>query len=242
MENLKFELIIFYYKRPSIVLNALESIIKSDYDDWHLTLIDDSGDEDFKDIFLNYGFPLEKITYTPILMSDEEKKINKGSVFGKYTNETILNTDADIIVPICDDDAILPNYMTNLNRFYQENPNKNWGYCHLEYFDPDTQHYSESVEDFKSPFGNPNLNRFTEPINPRLRLDSSQVTFRKIAFTDGNVWYPYPHTANLDSHLFRNMYFKWGPCHFTGFKGQYKGWFANQLGKRMKLVDQTYIN
>ncbi len=41
MSNLKFELIIAYYKRPKIVLNALESIIKSTYDNWHLTFIDD---------------------------------------------------------------------------------------------------------------------------------------------------------------------------------------------------------
>ena len=61
MNNLKFELIIAYYKRPKIVLNALESIIKSTYDNWHLTFVDDSGDDSFKETFLNFGFDKSKI-------------------------------------------------------------------------------------------------------------------------------------------------------------------------------------
>lgn len=242
MEKLKFELIIFYYKRPLIVLNALESILKSDYDNWHLTLIDDSGNNEFEDSFLKFGFDPKKITYLPILMSDDEKIKKGGSIFGKYTNDVISKTDADVIIPICDDDAIFPNYMTNLNKFYQDNPNKNWAYCHLEYFDPNTQKYSESTENFQSPFGRPNLNSHTLPINPSMRVDSSQVTFRKRAFTEGNVWYPYPYTADLDAYLFRNMFLKWGSCPYAGFKGQYKGWFADQLGKRMRLINKTYIS
>jgi glycosyltransferase involved in cell wall biosynthesis len=225
-----------------MVLNALESIMKSDYQNWHLTLIDDSGNEDFKENFLNYGFDKNKISYIPILIDDKDKVKMGGSIFGKFTNEVIKNTDADVIIPICDDDALFPDYMTNLNKFYLENPDRVWGYCHLHYYDPETQHYSESQEIFSSPYGQPQLNLYKIPINPSQRVDSSQVTFRKRAFVEGNVWYPHPHTADLDLHLFRNMFSKWGSCHFTNCTGQYKGWFINQLGKRMRIKREVFVD
>jgi glycosyltransferase involved in cell wall biosynthesis len=144
MGNLKFELIIFYYKRPEIVLNALESIKKSYYKNWHLTLIDDSGNDDFKTTFLKYGFDNKKISYVPIMMSDEEKIKLGGSIFGKYANDVIENSDADIIIPICDDDALLPDYMGKLNDFYSKNPDKVWAYCHNKYFNPKYESYKDA--------------------------------------------------------------------------------------------------
>jgi glycosyltransferase involved in cell wall biosynthesis len=243
MNNLKFELIIAYYKRPKIVLNALESIIKSTYDNWHLTFVDDSGDDSFKETFLNFGFDKSKINYTPILMSDDEKINIGGSIFGKYVNEAIQNTDADIIILICDDDALFPNYMENLNKFYTENPDKMWGYSHVKFFNPETQHYLESTEKpSNKTFNTSNLNDYTSPIHPSCKVDSSQVSFRKNAFTQTNLWYPYPHTKDLDRNVFEKLYTQIGQCHFTNCYGQYKGWFANQLGVRARQGKGDFIN
>lgn len=236
MTNLKFELIITYYKRPKLVLNTLESIIKTSYDNWHLTFIDDSGDDSFKETFLNYGFDISKITYKPILMSDSEKNEIGGSIFGKYVNDTILETDAEIIILICDDDAIFPDYMENLNVFYNENPNKMWGYCHLKFYNPEVEHYTNSrhvIPENTIPDG-PDLNSNTTPISPENVIDFSQVTFRKRAFTESNVWYPHPYTVSLDAHVFHNMTQFWGLCDFTNCYGQYKAWFDNQLGTRIR--------
>ena len=235
MTNLKFELIITYYKRPILVLNTLESIMKSTYNNWHLTLIDDSGDDSFKETFLNYGFESSKITYKSILMSDTEKNQTGGSIFGKYVNETILETDADIVILICDDDAIFPDYMENLNVFYNENPDKVWGYSHVQFFNPEIEHYTNSRKTIpeNTPHGGEDLNSWTTPIYPAYNIDFSQVTFRKRAFTESNVWYPYPHTVSLDAHVFENMSKVWGTCDFTNCYGQYKAWFWNQLGFRV---------
>jgi len=242
MKKLKFELIIAYYKRPKIVLNALESIIKSTYENWHLTFIDDSGDDSFKETFLNYGFDSNKITYTPILMSDDEKNKIGGSIFGKYVNNTIRDTDADIIILICDDDAIFPDYMDNLNIFYNLNPEKMWGYCHLEFYNPEIEHYTQSTKIISNTsFVDAVVNRSTTPINPAYRVDSSQVSFRKQAFTDFNVWYPHPYTANLDAHIFKDMYNALGLCHFTNIYGQYKGCFSNQLGNRIRTGQGAFL-
>jgi glycosyltransferase involved in cell wall biosynthesis len=243
MGKLKFELIIAYYKRPKIVLNALESILKSTYDNWHLTFVDDSGDDSFKESFLNYGFDSSKITYSPILMSDDEKNNIGGSIFGKYVNDAIQNTDADIIILICDDDAIFPDYMENLNKFYTENPDKMWGYCHVEFYNPEIEHYTQSTKtNGDSSLGFSDLNALTIPIIPANKVDSSQVSFRKKAFTEGNVWYPHPYTANLDAHVFHKMVNFWGLCDFTNCYGQYKGWFANQLGARIRKKTGIFIN
>jgi glycosyltransferase involved in cell wall biosynthesis len=237
MENLKFELIIAYYKRPKIVRNALDSILKLKYDNWHLTFVDDSGDDDFKDTFLNYGFDKDKITYVPIMMSDEEKIKNGGSMFGKYVNDAIIQSDCDIVILICDDDAMDSEYLNNLNDFYNNNPDDVWGYSHVKLFNPNVEHYSEAdnksyVYDWSDKFVNLNIN--TIPIHPFHRLDSSQVTFRKSAMVNGNVWYDYPRTANLDADIFMKMFNKYGACKFTECYGQYKGWFVDQLGARQR--------
>lgn len=243
MRNLKFELMIAYYKRPTIVLNALNSIKEAKYDNWHLTFIDDSGNEDFKETLFNMGFDDDKITYKPIMMTDFEKIENGGSVFGKYVNETIQNTDSDIVILICDDDALFPDYMENLNKFYNENPDKMWAYSHVKFFNPEIETYKEAKDlPTDMSFNTSNLNQYTVPILPSCKVDSSQVSFRKEAFTKSNLWYPYPHTMDLDRNVFEKMGNYWGPCHFADCYGQCKGWFENQLGVRARRKNIVFTD
>jgi hypothetical protein len=176
-------------------------------------------------------------------MSDDEKIKIGGSIFGKYVNDAIQTTDADIIILICDDDALFPDCMENLNKFYTENPDKMWGYSHVKFFNPEKQHYSESTDvPSDRTFNTSNLNDYTSPIQPSCKVDSSQVSFRKNAFTQTNLWYPYPHTKDLDRNVFEKLYEKIGLCHFTNCYGQYKGWFANQLGVRARTGKGDFIN
>jgi glycosyltransferase involved in cell wall biosynthesis len=242
MKNLKFELAIAYYKRPKIVLNALESIKNSTYSNWHLTFIDDSGDDSFRDTFLNFGFDNSKINYVPIMMSDEEKLKNNGSNFGKYVNDSIINSDADIFILICDDDALTHDYMEKLNIFYNKNPKEVWSYCHLNFYNPDVENYTQSKEICVNPSLNGvNLNAHFMPINPYCRVDSSQVSFRIDSLIEKNIFYPYPYTVNLDAFIFNNFYNVWGNCPFNGIVGQHKGWFENQLGVRHRAGKGDFI-
>lgn len=235
MKNLKFELILVYYKRPKMVLNALESISKLTYDDWHLTFIDDSGDNLFESTLFNYGIKKEKISYIPIMIKDEKKVELGGSLIGKYMNSTILNTDSDVILIICDDDALVSDYLNNLNNFYNKNPDQMWAYTHVKFFDPENEHYSQaSTAPEKPELNSSNLNQYTTPIYPPCRLDSSQVSFRKEAFLKSKMWYPFPQTRDLDRSIFEKFSAFWGLCPFAGCFGQYKGWFENQLGYRWK--------
>jgi hypothetical protein len=242
MKKLKFELVISYYKRPTIVLNALDSIKKSSYDNWRLTFLDDSGDDSFKDVFMNYGLDKTKINYVPIMMSENEKHSLGGTIFGKYVNDIILNSDADIFMLICDDDALTQNYLENLNEFYTSNPNEVWSYSHLVYFDPNEETYLNASPSPKNPNLNPvDLNSHNYPIPPSCRVDSSQVTFRISAMKEKKVFYPYPQTHNHDLTVFEDFFAKWGLCPFNGFVGQVKGWFGDQLGVRIRNGGQIYL-
>lgn len=243
MDELKFELVIVYYKRPEIVKNALDSIKNLLYDNWHLTFIDDSGDDSFKDTFLNYGFDENKIEYVPIMMSDQKKVSLGGSIFGMYINHTIKKSDSDIFILICDDDALVPDYLNNLNTFYNQNPNSHWGYCHVKLFNPNVEYYKEAenrstVYDWS--LNMVNLNGYTTPITPSCKVDSSQVSFRIKSLISNNIWYAYPRTRDLDRDIFEKMTKIYGKCDFTNCFGQYKGWFEDQLGVRFRTNRGDY--
>lgn len=243
MKNYKFEIILAYYKRPKIVLNALESILKSTYSNWHLTFIDDSGDDSFKESLLSFGFDNSKVTYVPIMMPDDEKIEIGGSIHGEYMNQSIKKTDSDIIIILCDDDAFSHDYMENLNSFFNKNPNEMWAYSHVRFFNPDKEHYSKSKEVCEDiSLNKVNLNENFLPINPYCKVDSAQVVFKRDAYIKKNVWYPSPATINLDAYIFNKMFSSWGPCMFTGFFGQNKGWFENQMGVRHRAGKGDFIN
>ena len=233
MKNLKFELVIAYYKRPKIVLNALDSIKNSTYLNWNLTFIDDSGDDSFRETFNNFGLDSSKISYIPILMDDKEKLKIGGSIFGKYINDVILNSNSDIFILICDDDALTCDYMEKLNTFYKENPDAHWSYCHLNFYNPEIEMYSSSRNYCENiSLNGADLNSFSNPINPNSKVDSSQVSFKIDSLLNKNILYPYPYTSGLDAFIFNNFYNVWGYCPFNGIVGQHKGWFENQLGVR----------
>lgn len=238
---MKFELVIAYYKRPKIVQHALNSILESNNQNYHLTLIDDSGNDDFKEPFLNFGFNKDKITYTPIMMPDEEKVKLGGSIFGKYINEVIMNSKADVFILICDDDAILPTYLDDLEAFFSENPNENWCYSHVKFFNPENQHYNDAVEKLDSYALNiTNINAKTHRINPAYNVDSSQVAFKIKAMQEHEILYKHPLTMNLDAAIFGKGFSKLGACPFMGGFGQYKGWFNEQLGPRFRRERKIY--
>lgn len=240
MSDLKFHIILPYYKRQKIVSNALTSILKSNYQNWFLTLIDDSGNRGFEEVFSSYGFDTNKSEYINIGINDEEKKSMGGSKFGYFINEAIKRIESDIIIILCDDDALVYDYMTNLNDYYINNPTVLWSYCHLLFYNPNEHTYKEAIA--YDGMGRLNfLNDKRIPINPQNLVDSSQVSFRRNTFIDNNVWFPFPKTANLDAAVFGEMYDKIGECPFNNIMGQCKASFIDQLGLRISNRQGEYI-
>lgn len=246
MKNiLKFEIVLVYYKRPQIVLNALDSIKQLQYTNWHLTFIDDSGDDSFKDTLLEYGLDNKKVTYVASLDSEEIKKGQGGSRHGYFMNEAIHNSDSDVVVILCDDDAIVDGYFEYLDEYYRINPEVNWAYCKLLFFNPTTQHYLEASTscEYSHPGSTYTLNNYEQPLIPMGKLDGSQITFRTKVFKEGDISYPYPQTRGLDANIFSKIVEKYGLCYPTYIYGQYKGAFADQLGNRWtEKGDEFNIN
>lgn len=227
---MKFLIIMPYYNRPKLVLNALESIRNLNYDNWELAVIDDGSDFQIIDLIKKY-IPENKYNYYRIEDSKEEKLLRGGSMHGLYLNNAIFQLSADIVVPLCDDDALMPNYLNELEKFYNENPDVMYAYSHVICFNP----YNEKPEKVKCNtfvFGD-----FDTPVQPAGRCDWSMVTFRRNVFIVNCIRYPFPQTKNLDESLFKQFYKLYGDCVYTGITGQYKAIYENQLGARKNIYD-----
>lgn len=241
-ENTKILIVLAYYKRPKMVLNALNSIKDTKYSNWQLDFIDDSGDESFGETLLDFGFDNSKVNYIPILDTEEIKTSIGGSRHGHFMNESIKNSDAEIVIILCDDDALHPDYLGNLNQYYEKNKTILWSYGYVKYYNPSIESYTESIDSYGSRElrgSVDDLNRHTSALNPYCQCDASQVSFRRKCFVENDVWFPSPQTRNLDASIFRDMFRKIGWCYPNKFYTQCKGAFPDQLGNRSKDFDLT---
>jgi glycosyltransferase involved in cell wall biosynthesis len=239
---MKILILLLYYKRPKIVLNALQSIKNSSYDNFELCFIDDSGDESFKETFLSYGIPKDKIKYIPTMDSVEYKEEIGGNRIGKFMNECIKKSDSDISIMLCDDDALTKDYLLNLNIFFTGNQNINYAYSKLLFFEPENEsyinaRYNYSNLDLPTDY---NLNQYNTPIKPNAKLDASQVAWRIKCNVEGNVWFDEVRLMNHDEDFYKKMYYKYGNCYPTNFIGQCKGVSKNQLGNRVRLYKNFF--
>lgn len=232
----KILILLFYYNRPKMVLNALQSINELNYNNFEVIFIDDSGDDSFKNEFYRYirSELIFNVDYRAVMQTDEYKRQNGGSTFGKFANDAIKQSDAEIAIMLCDDDALFPNYLKDLNYYYRINPQINYAYSYVKYYDPSTQHFKEASEIpvYFHSGSTYTLNLHNTPIEPICKIDASQVSWKTRCNKEGNIWFPYPHTRGLDAALFTQMYKKYGPCYPLGEFGQYKGAFPDQLGNR----------
>lgn len=222
---MKFIIVLAYYCRPKLVLNAIQSIREMNYDNYHVVIVDDGSFPSSNQVIMVDDPIVEQAIVHYIPDTPEQKIIQGGSRHGEFINKAILESNADIAIVLCDDDGITPDYFTNLAKWFSENPDQMYCYSHVRYFDPLTE----------SPFGiekRPWWTNHTHTLNPENTLDSSQVAFRTKCFQVDGIRYPSPQTKNLDAVLFRQLYSKYGPCKFAGFDGQYKAIFDNQLGTR----------
>jgi len=240
MPTLKILILLVYYDRPNLIKNALNSIKNSTYHNWELAFIDDGspnypGQPIVEEMFTEKE--LEKTTFYICKDTPEQKDLQGGSRMGHYMNQAIedaLNTD--IVVILCDDDALHEQYLGKLNDYFLNNPTVNYAYSHVIKFNPETEKFPLDMTIDRKWM----LNRHTQPINPHCQVDASQVAWRYRAHEESNISFPSPRTAALDAELYTQLYNTYGPCPFTGFISQYKGVFENQLGTRM-AKGQTYL-
>lgn len=223
----KFLIILLYYDRPNMVKNALNSIKHLDYDNWELAFIDDGskvcGEPVVRSMLPEY---LDRIKFFRLNDTIEDKEKNEAR-YGSCMNQAIDESDADIVVVVCDDDALVSNYLTNLNNFFNNFPEELWAYCHVIEYNPETETAGPHL-----PIKISALNHNRIPVMPACILDSSQVVFKRQLFIDGTVRWPSPRSSCLDAVVFEKIQHIKGPCPWAGCYGQYKGIYPDQHGKR----------
>ena len=229
---MKILVILVYYDRPNMVRFALDSVAEQSYRNYSLAIIDDGSAISAWDIVHEHYFG--KFPSTVLYRTDdsiEDKIAQGGSRHGEQINYAIMDSDADVAILLCDDDAIYPGYLEGLAKYYSDNPSVNYSFGHVQTFNP------YEAEDYNHIVGNPIvfLNNHFYPINPYCQVDASQVSWRLDAYREAGIEFPSPQTSALDADVYRQMYSAWGPCEFNGLTTQYKGWFEDQMGNRSDM-------
>ena len=233
---MKFLINLLYYNRPKLVRNALESIKRLEYDDWELSIIDDGSEHKIEPIVEEMLNDFDnKISLTYIEDTIEQKTLQGGSRIGKGLNEAILESDADIVINLCDDDALISDYLNLLKEWFESNPKELYCYSHVLIYNPETENPFDIIEkrDYFT-------NRIDD-LNPANSVDCSQVAFRMGCFKEYGLRFPFPQTRDLDASLFKQAFEKFGHCSYTGFNSQYKGIFDGQLGRRRGETEFNYV-
>lgn len=234
MKN-KFLILLLYYNRPEFLKLALKSIKEHEYDNWELAVLDDGSEIPAEPITRDILHDkLDRITFynTNDTIKERVKRNGaNGSIVGKIAQEAIIDSTADYIFILCDDDMLYPNYMKNLDEYFTKHPEEKYVYSHIQIYDPLLHNIDEELK-----FIPHHLNK-TEPVNPHFKLDASQVAWNRNAYVENNIQFPYPMTANMDAVIFNQMHNFFGKCKFSGFIGQYKamymGGYDDQLSHRM---------
>lgn len=225
---MKILILLTYFNRPILVRNALRSIADTSHDQWELIFGDDGSPNPGEPICREIlGDHLGKIQFINSHVAAEQK-FQEGISIGKIANRLIAESDSDIAITLCDDDALRPDYLTELSLYFEDNPTQ-YAYSHISIFNPLIEPPGEMRLDHK-------FNAFRNPVNPAGRLDTSQVAFRTSTVRDHGCRYPEttaigdkPWLMNLDAGLFQSIFDRFGPAPFTGLVGQYKGIHDHQL-------------
>lgn len=225
---MKVHIVMFYYNRPTMVRTALRSIREQTSHDWILSVIDDSSD-----------FPAEPVVREEL--SDHQEKlafVNTNitkeyrakfhSTIGQHANELIRSRqdEAEIALILCDDDALYPDYIEKMTRFYQDNPDVIYAYSMVTVFDPTTGEYP-----CPGPLTQIHFNR-VGPVSPSGAIDMCQCSWRVKPFIKADILFPHRQTLALDWHVYVEMEKHFGLCMPMKFAGVFKGRHKDQVNRR----------
>ena len=229
---LKILIVLLYWDRPNMVrAQALQSIRDMDYDNWELSFVDDGSDIPgrpiVEDVLKDH---LHKVKFIRTETTWAERE-SQNSMIGWYINESVRRSDADVVVVLCDDDAMHPQYCNHINKFFTENPQHVWAYSHCIVFDPEHQDYRTAPLTPNHPY-----NSHNKAIEPACAVDSSQVIWRGTCTREDGAEWPYPKTACLDMDFYNRMVPLYGLCPFMNVIGQYKAELPDQMGKRRSFT------
>lgn len=223
---MKFLILLPYFNRPNLVKFAINSVTNQSYDNWQLVICDDGSDVHIDEVLSSMQVNDSRISIKRLEDSIEYKE-RSGSRSGKMLNEAMSKSDSDVVIVLCDDDGLFPEYLNELKEFYEKNQDTMYSYGHVSIYNP--QQFID-LDSLPEPNFNITLNNFHD-LNPVCVVDASQVSWRLNENT--NSLFPSPQTAALDAVVFQKLYELYGLCKFNNTVAQYKGWFIDQMGNRL---------
>lgn len=222
-----------YYNRPVLVRNMLASVLAANeyHADWELSILDDNSPIPLEPILdkMMVGH-MDKVRTANSGMSFQNK-IEQGLALGRWANQGIRESDADIAIFLTDDDELVPTYLRDLSSYFANYPDVPYCYSHIHLFNPLCQKSSE-VDCLGHKY-----NQWREPIDPVAKLDASQVAWRLSCCKEHGVWLKestnefadMPWVKDTDRSFFERLFNTFGAAPFSGLVGQYKGVHEHQL-------------
>lgn len=227
MEENRILVILTYYNRPRIVYNSLYSLILSNenYKNWRLAFVDDGSPKPGRPIVESIlKHHLDKISFYGITF--EEKPLD-GSRLGEFNNQAVADTDADICVTLCDDDALHPMYLKNLNKYFQKNPQVNSCYSNIVIFNPNIETFLDVMD--RGVDWHNGWNTHKHPMNGAGRLDGSQMAWRLSCNREKKCSFIPKAYRSQDFWFYKELFERCGPTHYSGLISQFKGVFPQNL-------------
>ena len=232
-ENHKFLMILPYFNRPRVVENALRSVVESDkhYKNWELAFLDDSSQYP--------GIPIAEKVLAPVLdhrvklrhsnLTPQDKLAGNG-ILGRFMNQFIKESDADVAIMLSDDDALHPRYLKNLNVWLTQNPHISNCWSEIHPYNPLDTTFEAARQQLGNESGIVTSNyRNSHPINGYCKVDSSQTAWRTSCNKEKGVWFRESLPHSHDAFLYDDLYNACGPMYYTGLIAQFKGTHAKQL-------------
>jgi hypothetical protein len=203
------------------------SVLDEDYSDFELAICDDGSDVHISDVLDDMGIEQDDQIQWYRLDDDAEYKRAYGSRAGMMLNDAMSNSNADIAIILCDDDMIYPSYFQGLSDFYEQNPDVGYSFGYVSLYDPTNSEFPPA-DNFDS-----SLNH-AAPVWPVNMVDASQVSWRLRDSYGLVTYFPEQQTINLDASAWGPLSAKFGPCIPNDLRAQYKGWFWDQMGRRVE--------
>tara|TARA_R110000851_G_scaffold113983_4_gene238870 strand:+ start:3510 stop:4328 length:819 start_codon:yes stop_codon:yes gene_type:complete len=253
--ELKFLILLPYYNRPNMLRNGLQTYLDSEYENWHIAIVDDGSDEDKKakpileEVFgegMSHKYTLYDTNDTL------EMKLKRGSIHSSYLNKAIRESDADYVLIIGDDDGVYQEYFSRLNDYYSKHPETVYSFCHMIPYDPTDEkpgletlkkRITESQTGKSRPWHSDSFMALNHPTDvvPINSLDATQVSWNRETVLEAGIEFNENITVNLDADIFKALFNKFGVCKFNRTVGPYKGFHATQMGMRHRHQDENTL-
>jgi glycosyltransferase involved in cell wall biosynthesis len=107
------------YNRPSMLKEAIDSVLAQTYQDFELILLDDNSNEETLKVIEPY-LKNPKIVFYQSNISKEDRY--KESPYARQINIGLKMAKGELISYLCDDDLYLPDRLEKMVKFLEEHP------------------------------------------------------------------------------------------------------------------------